>query len=176
MLWRLRNARRKYWSFNCNICCNKESVILEIGGNYQFTFWLYSLKIRTCKTDNINNWLFFVYLVRNINQTYTDYCIYLQAFNNLRVTSYIALPSYQRIINKTAILILKALRTRKTNIKDSSCSLTWGVNANILSWREYNLLVERIPTSRLWRPDRPSFWLRPVMSSAFIYLYAQHLR
>lgn len=40
-------------------------------------------------------------------------------------------------------------------------SLTCGVNANILSCKEYSLLVLRIPTSLDLRPDNPSFLLRP---------------
>lgn len=40
-------------------------------------------------------------------------------------------------------------------------SLTCGVNANILSCKEYSLLVLRIPTSLDLRPDKPSFLLRP---------------
>lgn len=39
--------------------------------------------------------------------------------------------------------------------------LTCGVNANILSCKEYSLLVLRIPTSLDLRPDKPSFLLRP---------------
>lgn len=38
---------------------------------------------------------------------------------------------------------------------------TCGVNANILSCKEYSLLVLRIPTSLDLRPDNPSFLLRP---------------
>lgn len=39
--------------------------------------------------------------------------------------------------------------------------LTCGVNANILSFKEYNLLVLRIPTSLDLRPDNPNFLFRP---------------
>lgn len=42
--------------------------------------------------------------------------------------------------------------------------LTCGVNANILSCKEYSLLVLRIPTSLDLRPDKPSFSLRPKTS------------
>lgn len=38
---------------------------------------------------------------------------------------------------------------------------TCGVNANIRSCSVYNLLVLRIPTSRDFRPDNPSFSFRP---------------
>lgn len=39
---------------------------------------------------------------------------------------------------------------------------TCGVNANILSFREYNLLVLKIPTSLDLRPDKPNFLFRPT--------------
>lgn len=39
--------------------------------------------------------------------------------------------------------------------------LTCGVNANILSFKEYNLLVLKIPTSLDLRPDNPNFLFRP---------------
>lgn len=35
------------------------------------------------------------------------------------------------------------------------------MNANILSCKEYSLLVLRIPTSLDLRPDKPNFLLRP---------------
>lgn len=38
---------------------------------------------------------------------------------------------------------------------------TCGVNANILSFKEYNLLVLKIPTSLDLRPDNPNFLFRP---------------
>ena len=43
------------------------------------------------------------------------------------------------------------------NIKMPTC----GVNANILSFKEYNLLVLKIPTSLDLRPDNPNFLFRP---------------
>ena len=39
--------------------------------------------------------------------------------------------------------------------------LTCGVKANILSFKEYNLLVLKIPTSLDLRPDNPNFLFRP---------------
>lgn len=56
---------------------------------------------------------------------------------------------------------------------------TCGVNANILSCREYNLLVLKIPTSLDLRPDSPNFLFRPESISCsfnILYYFVLYLR
>lgn len=87
--------------------------------------------------------------------------IYIWAFFRDNVLKYRVLLFRDKVIlvnNTLSNVIYRCIR------------ITCGVKANMRSFKEYNLLVLRMPTSRDFLPDKPNFLFLPVIRIRFGFI------